>query len=202
VSGVPGTVPGVDASPSPSPVVPPSGVKSDGGRLWSSSSGWLLVFLLSFGVASGVRTFLLQQFSVSGTSMSPTLDGGERVLVDRLSYRFRDPAFGDVVVTPAPPQSGTSVALIKRVAGLPGELIEFDGCSVRRNGALVPTRGPGEVCAGGPVGSVVVPAGHVFLLGDNRDGSTDSRVFGTVRSDRLVGRAVVAIWPVSAAGVL
>jgi signal peptidase I len=148
-----------------------------------------------------VRAFVVQQFAVEGESMMSTLHNGDRVLVNRLSYRLHDPRRGDVVVLKRFGDSATERDLIKRVIGLPGETVEFRGCIVYIDGSpltepyLDPVIGQRDGC-GGEQAKLTVPKGTVFVMGDHRGRSSDSRAFGPVADDLLIGRAFVIIWPV------
>lgn len=163
----------------------------------------LAEFLEALGLAALVAAlvigFVAQAFRVQGQSMEPTLHDGERLLVEKLSYRFREPRRGEVVVFRVP--GDPSRRFIKRVIGLPGDVIEFRDGRVVLNGHLLeepyaagPTRGP--------KGPEVVPPGRYFVLGDNRANSEDSRFaeVGFVPRRYLIGRAVWVFWPLSRAG--
>jgi signal peptidase I len=163
---------------------------------------WMIVVGVALFVAFVVRTFVLAHFVVEGESMYSTLDTGDRVFVNKLSYRLHDPNRGDVVVLHQ--ITGASERdLIKRVIGLPGETVEVVNCTVLIDGRVLeepyldpevvtPTDCGGNYRANGPV-----PEDHVFVLGDNRGGSQDSRVIGPISEDDLVGRAFVVFWPQS-----
>ena len=138
--------------------------------------------------------------------MDSTLATGDRVFVNKLSYRLHDPRRGDVVVLHQ--ISGASERdLIKRVIALPGETIEMTDCEVRITevGATqsrvleepyLDETVISSTC-GGDFDPVTVPAEHVFVMGDNRSGSQDSRQLGPISEDELVGRAFVVFWPSS-----
>jgi signal peptidase I len=160
---------------------------------------WVVVVGVALLVAILVRTFLLAHFVVDGTSMYSTLNTGDRVFVNKLSYRLHDPNRGDVVVL----HEITGAAerdLIKRVIALPGEEIEIASCEVMIDGRRLaePYLDPTVVTPGncGPdFGPLEIPEDHVFVMGDNRAGSQDSRVLGSIDEDQLVGRAFVVFWP-------
>lgn len=177
---------------------------------------WVLVLAGALVLALLVRTFAFQTFWIPSSSMSVTLETGDRVLVNKLSYRFGDPARGDVIVFERPPgEAGEIEDLIKRVIGLPGERVSIMDGSVyidsRRleesytNGERTePTVGCGSGDTTGidtPSG-MLVPEGHVFVLGDHRTGSHDGRCFGPIDEDLIVGRAFLVIWPPSKFGGL
>lgn len=180
----------------------PISKRSSGARAFFD---WVVVVTIALLVAFVVRGFVLAHFVVEGQSMATTLDTGDRVFVNKLSYRLHDPNRGDVVVLHQI-TGATERDLIKRVVGLPGETIEMTGCVVRitEPGGDAPQildepyldeadRAPGS--CGPDVTSQVVPDEHVFVMGDNRDGSQDSRTLGPIDEDDLVGRAFVVFWP-------
>jgi signal peptidase I len=171
-----------------------------------------------------VKGFLIQAFFIPSRSMEPTLDVGDRVVVNRLAYRIGKPAHGDVVVFLRPTGDGAAqpggplswvrraVAqglggtppgnedLIKRVVGLPGDKIQGKDGRLLRNGRRVAEpylAGRGFTSDFGPVR---VKPGHYWVMGDNREDSADSRVFGQVPESTLVGRAVFTVWPVTHVG--
>ncbi len=163
---------------------------------------WVIVVAVAITSALMVRAFVVQQFAVEGQSMLSTLNDGDRVLVNRLSYRLHDPRRGDVVVLQRFEGGADERDLIKRVIGLPGEQIEVRSCVVYIDD--VPLEEPYIDAAiqqrdgcGGDQTPVEVPADSVFVLGDHRGKSSDSRVFGAVPYDLLIGRAFVIIWPVA-----
>ena len=160
---------------------------------------WVVVVGIALLVAILVRTFLLAHFVVDGTSMINTLHTGDRVFVNKLSYRLHEPNRGDVVVLH---QIGGSAErdLIKRVIALPGETIEIRSCQVTIDGKLLeePYLDPTVVTpgnCGGDYGPTSVPDDSVFVMGDNRPGSSDSRALGPIHESDLVGRAFVVFWP-------
>lgn len=178
---------------------------ADSGRDLALRSGtrafldWVLVIGVALAAALMIRGFVLAHFVVDGTSMASTLASGDRVFVNKLSYRIGDPQRGDVVVLHQ--ISGTSERdLIKRVIALGGEEIEIRSCEVRINGRILtePYLDPSMTTSGscgGDTTRTVVPLDHVYVLGDNRSGSQDSRAIGSVHTDDLVGRAFVVFWP-------
>lgn len=189
-----------DGPDQPTPTQQPSG--PSGARAFVD---WVVVVTIALLVAFVVRGFVLAHFVVDGASMSSTLETGDRVFVNKLSYRLHDPNRGDVVVLHQ--IQGTSERdLIKRVIALPGETIEMQSCVVRitKPGELTPQilvepyLDPNVVTStscGPDVAETVVPADHVFVMGDNRNGSQDSRSLGPISEDDLVGRAFTVFWP-------
>ena len=161
---------------------------------------WIVVVAVALLVAFLVRTFVLAHFVVDGSSMYSTLQSGDRVFVNKLSYRLHDPNRGDVVVL----HQSTAASerdLIKRVIGLPGEEVEMlTNCQVLIDGRALnePYLDPNVVSpgnCGATFEPVLVPENHVFVMGDNRGGSQDSRQIGPISDDDLVGRAFVVFWP-------
>jgi signal peptidase I len=160
---------------------------------------WIIVIGVAVSAALLVRAFVLQQFAVSGYSMITTLHDGDRVLVNKLSYRLHDPRRGDVVVLKTIEGAGER-DLIKRVVGLPGETVEYRSCILYIDGRelVEPYLDPAVVTpssCGEAQPPIEVPDDSVFVMGDNRPGSKDSRALGPITYDNLIGRAFVVIWP-------
>ncbi len=168
------------------------------------SSGWLLQALREIGetvipavvIALFINLFLAQATQVLGQSMEPTLHSTQRVVIEKITYRFHGPRRGDVVVIDSPEQSEM---LIKRVVGLPGETIEVRNGRVHVNGELL-TEDWSVRQGGGSYGPRTVPPLHVFVLGDNRGASNDSRTFGPVPIENIVGHAWISYWPLEDVG--
>jgi signal peptidase I len=166
---------------------------------------WAVVIVVALLVAFLVRTFVLAHFVVDGTSMFSTLHDDDRVFVNKLSYRLHDPNRGDVVVLHQDAGEGRGISdrdLIKRVVALPGETIEVRSCRVLIDGHQLeePYLDPEVVTpgnCGGDLAPITIPEEHVFVMGDNRGGSQDSRALGPIEEDDLVGRAFVVFWPQS-----
>jgi signal peptidase I len=188
---------------------------------------WAVLIAIALAIAFLIKTFLFQAFYIPSPSMEPTLKVGDRVLVNKLSYDLHDVNRGDIVVFEAPEaeqQASGIKDLVKRVIGLPGETVTNDpslgpgdagNCSVFINGR--PLREPyiaSDICTrlddvpqgcGAPENSTagcVVPRGHIFMLGDNREHSKDGRVFGPIDESTIVGRVFVRIWPIGDIGLL
>jgi signal peptidase I len=133
-----------------------------------------------------------------GPSMQPNLYIGYRVMTEKVSYRFHDPQRGDVVVVN---RAEEGINLIKRVVGLAGEKIEVRGGHVWINGQ--PIEEPWVHYFGGrDYPATVIPEGHVFILGDNRMNSRDSRDIGPVAVEAIEGRAIFIYWPLEAMNVI
>jgi len=150
-------------------------------------------------IALLIHVFLAQATRVYGQSMEPNLHTNERLVIEKLSYRFHGPRRGDVVVLHDP--GGSPELLIKRVVGLPGERVTVADGRVFIDG--VPLDEPyldQDTLGGGR--SWVVPPLTVFVMGDNRSASRDSRTFGPVSLDQIIGRALVRYWPLDEVGLL
>ena len=170
------------------------------GGAFRTSLEWVSVLGGALLAALMIKLFLFQAFLIPSPSMVTTLEIGNRVLVNKLSYRLHDLHRGDVVVFHRPPAAqspGDTSDLIKRVIGLPGESIDCSGGHVTINGVVLeepwlPRPLPTDNC-GGPH---IVGEHEFFAMGDNRPSSRDSRYFGMVDQDLIVGRAFLLIWPV------
>ena len=150
-----------------------------------------------------IQNFVAQPYRIEQMSMEQTLEPGQYVLIDKLSPRWADYARGDVVVF-WPPDAEHEVPFIKRVIGLPGDRVELKDGQVYVNGVKLDEpyvyEGPTEASVLGDV--IVVPEGSYFAMGDHRSDSTDSRVFGFIDRDDIIGRALVRYWPIDTFTVL
>lgn len=158
---------------------------------WLSHVRFIIVCLAIF---FGTRT-VAPTVAIEGESMSPTLHTGERVILNGV-YRLRSPHRGDIVVFHPPYESDTPY--IKRVIGLPGEQVEIHDGTVFVDGQ--PLDEPylhGVTTSCRAHCSITVPAGAVFVMGDNRPNSSDSRDFGPIRTGEIIGEAVFSVWPLS-----
>ena len=171
---------------------------------------WIVVLAGALVIAIVIKTFLFQAFYIPSESMEPTLMVKDRVLVNKLSYDLHDVHRGDIVVFKAPPQAeaGNIKDLVKRVIGLPGDVVEARDDA----GAICDTEDHAGVChvyvndrrldepyvhgqTTVNLPPTKIPAGHLFMMGDNRTASRDSRYFGTVAKSAVIGRVFVRIWP-------
>jgi signal peptidase I len=159
---------------------------------------WIGIVVGALLLALIVKTFLVQAFYIPSGSMQTTLMEGDRVLVNKLSYRLHDIHRGDIVVfeRPADLTEGTIKDLIKRVVGLPGETIEAKDGEVLVDGEPLDEGYLDDGVRTENLARTVVPRGHLFVMGDNRGNSTDSRVFGPIDDDLVVGRAFIRVWPI------
>ncbi len=184
------TVPSQGSAPMP-PSQPPAARPSFGQRVGNFFREVIYTLLLSFAFYLLLNT-LTARIRVYGYSMVPTFRGGEWVLVNRLAYRFgRMPQRGDIVVFH--PNNGSQEDYIKRVIGLPGDEILIQNGTIFINNR--PLRESYVTERPRYSGYWRVPEGHVFVLGDNRNHSTDSHTLGPVPMDRIIGRAVLIYWP-------
>ena len=170
---------------------------------------WVFVVVVAISAAMLIRVFLFQQYYIDGPSMQTTLMPEDRVLVNKMSYKLHDIHRGDVIVFDRVTNEVQHDDLIKRVLGLPGETLEIRSCIVYIDGVQVnePYLNPEQTSQVEPsarcgshtdMAPIVVPEEMVFVMGDNRVQSFDSRDFGPIDSDKVRGRAFVVIWPASA----
>lgn len=163
---------------------------------------WVVVIVVALAVAFLVDTFAIQPFYIPSMSMYPTLKPGDRILVNKLSYDFHPVHVGDIVVFRKPADdtsAGPQVKdLVKRVIGLPGQVISSCGVQVCINGKLLkePWLPPGTITEP-PIKTQTIPKGAYFVMGDNRTDSADSRVFGPIKKSLIVGRVFAIVWPPS-----
>jgi signal peptidase I len=148
-------------------------------------------------IALLIHVFLAQATRVYGQSMEPNLHTNERLVIEKFSYHFHGPRRGDVVVLRDP--GGTPELLIKRVVGLPGERVTLADGKVYIDGAPLKEPYLNQTTQGGGH-SWVVPPLSVFVMGDNRSASRDSRIFGPVPLEELIGRALFRYWPLGEVG--
>ena len=157
----------------------------------------LKIVILAAAIVVPVRYFLFQPFFVRGQSMDPNFENGDYLIVDEISYRFRQPQRGEVIVFNSPQEP--SQRFIKRIIGLPGEVVEIkegkvavyssEGRKILDESGYIlnlPTGGNLTIALGGE---------EYFVLGDNRPFSYDSRRFGSLPEDNIIGRVVFRAWP-------
>ncbi len=170
---------------------------------------WVAVVAVAIVAALLIRLFLFQQYYIDGPSMQSTLMPEDRVLVNKLSYKMHDVNRGDVIVFDRLSGVNNHDDLIKRVIALPGETLEVRSCEVFIDGLRLrePYLNVEQVAAIEPaarcgshtdIAPETVPEGMVYVMGDNRTQSFDSRDFGPIDVDEIRGRAFVVIWPASA----
>lgn len=173
-------------------------------REWVSVIGFALI------IAFVVRGFVLQQYYISGPSMETTMFQNDRVLVNKLSYRLHGVNRGDVIVFDRVTTDGVEVQhddLIKRVIGIAGDFVSIIECTVYVNGEVIDEpyldaidtsqANSNDRCRVPDFEETVVEPQHLFVMGDNRPQSFDSRMFGTIEEGLVAGRAFVIIWPLA-----
>jgi signal peptidase I len=184
-----------------------------------------LLLVLAFVIAFLVKTLVAQAFYIPSESMVKTLQFGDRVLVSRLSYRLHEPHRGDIVVFTSPFDNGQkderalpqrilhgileSIGLrqpstedfIKRVIGLPGETVQGKDGHIYINGRELEEPYLWEKAVG-DFPPTKIPLGKLWVMGDNRNRSSDARVFGPIAKHKVVGRAILRIWPIPRLGFL
>jgi signal peptidase I len=190
----------------------------------------VVIVIIALALALGIQAFLIKPYRIPSESMVPTLQVGQRVLVDRIGNRFGDPSIGDVIVfhppagsdsdtcgNPSRPEGAAcdrptkdraGVNFIKRVVGKPGDTIAIRNGHVFRNGKREKDPYINDTCSGDlgrgcnlPV-PIKVPAGHWFMMGDNRGESDDSRFWGPVPRSWIIGSAFATYWPPKRIGLL
>ena len=172
---------------------------------------WVIILMAVLLCTVLLRTYVVQSFSIPSLSMAPSLEVGDRIIVNKLSYRLHDVHRGDIVVFARPPLEDQAYAdLVKRVIGLPGETISSTDGYIYIDGKrlsepwLPPSTQKSTTALPGDAhpqfnmpGPVKIPAGEYYVMGDNRTNSEDSRFFGPIPRSLIVGRAVAVVWPVS-----
>lgn len=187
-----------------------------------------LLLTLAVVIAFVVKTFVAQAFYIPSGSMIPQLEVGDRIVVSKVAYRLHDPRRGDIVVFDCPPRAAcpppeggilpvrvlrglleavglrqpSTEEYVKRVIALPGEVVQGANGRVFVNGReLVEPYLPAAAVTS-DFGPVTVGEGELWVMGDNRESSSDSRVFGPIAESSVVGRAVLRPWPVTKAAFL
>lgn len=191
--------------------------------LWQQREN-IITLVVAILLALVLRTFVAEARWIPSESMLPTLEVGDRLIIEKISYRFREPARGDIVVFYPPEHVGFREAYIKRLIGLPGDQVEVRlGDGVYINGSLLEEdytleppslRGyPGgdlltlgdmsqfPVPANAANAPIIVPANSYFMMGDNRNNSQDSHVWGFVPQANIIGRTAIRFWPPQRLGV-
>ena len=164
---------------------------------WMVATAILLAFL--------IRTFLVQPYIIPTGSMIPTIEISDRVLADKLTYRFRDPAPGEIVVFPDP--TGENPTLIKRLIAVEGQTIDIRDGSVYVDDVKLDepyVHGKETQILPASIGAFpyTLPEGYAWVMGDNRPNSGDRRIFGPVPIDSIQGRGFFTYWPPKEMGAL
>ena len=201
------------ASPGDEPAAPtaestpvePVAVKPEGERR-AGLGRWMLetiaMVALAFLLAQGIKTFVVQPFVVPTGSMEPTIMAGDRVLSEKISYRLDDPQPGDIVVFDDP--QGRHPQLIKRVIAVEGQTVDIRDGVVLVDGEQIPEPYLINVTTdeGSEETPITVPEDHLWLMGDNRPNSGDSRYIGPQPLDSITARAFAIYWPIPRIGGL
>jgi signal peptidase I len=196
--------------PNPSPAFAPAPVA--GRRARGCLIEVVETVVLTLVIFLGIQTFVAQPFRVEGGSMETTVLPDQYILIDRLTPRWAPYARGDIVVLHPPSlyADPNGTPFIKRVIGLPGDRIELQGGNVYVNGkeldepylfAVRGVRQPTNPTAGA-ASEWLVPAGELFVMGDHRRASADSRAFGPIEISQVIGRAWLRYWPIDVFGIL
>ncbi len=169
---------------------------------------WLAIVGVAVLVAFVMRVFVVQTFFIPSISMTPTLQVGDRILVNKLAYHLHGVGRGDIIVFNAPPDVATDCAttdkvLVKRVIGLPGETISDTNGTVFIDGkpldqSWLPKHDPNTYTP--TFKAVHIPASDYFVMGDDRSVSCDSRIWGFVTHADIIGKVDMRIWPLSRLG--
>jgi signal peptidase I len=180
-----------------------TGAPSPRSTAWQILGAWAreiaATVLPAVVIALLIEIFLAQFTIVYGQSMEPNLYEDQRLVVEKVSYHWQGPHRGDIVVFPDP--SGGPIPFIKRVVGLPGERVQIAGGRVYVDGRPLDEPYLAQVTTG-EGRTWTVPPMHIFVMGDNRGASRDSRIFGPVSIEMLIGHAVFRIWPLDKIGVI
>lgn len=166
--------------------------------------GWIVYFAVIIGLTYFIITFVGQRTTVSGSSMETTLSDGDNLIVDKISYRFKEPERFDIIVFPY--QHAEDTYYIKRIIGLPGETIQIRSGNIYINGELLVEEYGNERMEESGIATEPITLGEdeYFVLGDNRNHSSDSRDpnVGVLKRENLIGKAWIRIWPLSEFGVI
>lgn len=163
-------------------------------REWTISLGIAVIAALIF------QNYVYAQSEVQNVSMQNTLIAGQRLIEDKWSYRFHEPQHGDIVIINGPE---SELRLIKRVVGIPGDVIDIQNGEVYLNGVKIYEQYvKGQTFAGSVPVPFTVEEGQLFVMGDNREHSMDSRALGPIARSSIEGKAVLRIWPLPKFGAL
>ena len=183
-------------------------LKTSGFKYWMNFVWEILkIVIISLAIIIPIRYFLIQPFFVNGASMDPNFYDGDYLIIDEISYRFNEPQRADVIIFRYP--LDTSQFFIKRIIGLPGEIIKIEDGQVTifneeapnqnivldESSYLEDTYTPGSL-------EISLGEDEYFVLGDNRRASSDSRKWGAVKKNYIIGRAWIRAWPVNRAEIL
>jgi signal peptidase I len=165
---------------------------------WQQHAETIRIFVVALAIALLLRVFIVEPRFIPSGSMEPTLQVGDRILVDKISQQWESPQRGDILVfyPPASPAiEDNSKAYIKRLIGLEGDLIAVRGGKVYRNGEAIDEPYIAEAPAYS-MRPVVVPKGHYWMMGDNRNHSNDSHIWGFLPKQNAIGKASIRFFPI------
>jgi len=155
------------------------------------------IVIIAAAIVMPIRYFLFQPFFVRGQSMDPNFGDGDYLIVDEISYRFNEPQRGEVIVFKAP--FNPSQRFIKRIIGLPGETVEIKNgnITIYKDGQLFVLNEENYLSSLDTTGNIKITLSEdeYFVLGDNRAFSYDSRRFGSLPEDKIIGRVIFRAWP-------
>ncbi|MCM3625861.1 signal peptidase I [Paenibacillus glycanilyticus] len=161
---------------------------------------WSISIIAATFIALLFQNYVYAQAQVHNISMQKTLVEGQRLIEDKWSYRFKSPEHGDIVIIHGPE---SPLRLVKRVIGLPGDVIDVRDGAVYLNGQmLAEPYAEGLTLPGGMLFPYTVASKQLFVLGDNREHSVDSRSLGPIALSSIEGKAVYRIWPLNQIGIL
>ena len=174
-------------------------IRSD---LWRSVREWGVVIVVALLAAFAIRMFVVQTYFIPSNSMAPTLEVGDRLMVAKLAFRVGQVDRGDLVVFNRPQSIKNSQLkdFVKRVVALPGEQVQAINGVVYVDNLPLPEKYLPENSMTTDFGPVDVPKGQIFVMGDNRSNSRDSRSFGAIDVGLLVGEVFARIWPIRSVG--
>lgn len=158
----------------------------------------VVIVAAAFAIAMLVQFFLIKPFTIHQVSMEPTLVEGDRILINRVAYHLRDPRSGDVVVFDSPVDE--SEDLVKRIVAVAGDRVAIRDGDLYVNGVAQEELYLLSQDFRGELPELTIPSGRVFVMGDNRDNSGDSRVFGPIDVDSIMGCAFAIYWPIGSWG--
>lgn len=169
--------------------------------IMKSLSEWVIIIAVAFLLSLVIRNYVIDTRIVPSGSMLPTIQLQDRLIVDRVFYKWDSFKRGDIIVFQAPEKAMEDKDLVKRIIGLPGEKVE-----IKNGKVFIDDRALNEPYIKSPpdydYGPVIVPPDSFFMLGDNRSASKDSHVWGFLPSDKILGRVWIRYWPANSFGSL
>jgi len=169
-------------------------------KIWQEQKENIKVLAIALSLSLLVRILIAEPRYIPSDSMMPTLEVGDRLVIEKVSYNFHPPATGDIIVFEPPQQLqrygyAKNQAFIKRVIGLPGDIIRIEDGKVYINDQPLPENYIAEPPEYALLTSVKVPEGQYFVMGDNRNNSNDSHIWGFLPRKNIIGRAIFRFWP-------